>query len=106
MLPSCWRLAATEETYFNRFFQRELNQMDPLVDKNKEKKGFSKSSPKKSPINKKDSEQNEKAANEEERINQMSEILEDNDIIFNEMSVNPDPKEGIDKLEEKAEVNY
>ena len=80
--------------------------MDTIADKDDGKKRFSKSSPKKSPLKKKESEQNIKTANEEERINETFERQEDKDIIFNEMSVNPDPNEGINTLEEKAEVNY
>ena len=92
MLPLCWRLITAEGTYFySVFFQRELNQMDTDVDMNKGKKRFRKSSPKKSPAKKKESEQNNKTATEEERVNQTSERQEDKDIIFNEMSVNPDP---------------
>ena len=96
---------STGSLFLQCFFQRELNQMDTVVDTNKGKKRFSKSSPKKSPAKKNESEQNNKTATEEERVNQTSERQEDKDIIFNEMSVNPDPKEGIDTLEEKAEVN-
>ena len=64
-----------------------------------------KGSPKKSQIKEKEFEQNNETINEEERVNQTPERQEDKDTIFNEISVNPDPKEGIDKLEEKAEVN-
>ena len=80
--------------------------MDTVVDTNKGKKRFSKSSPKKSPIKKKEFKHNNETANEEERVNQTPERQEDKDILFKLKSVNPDPKEGIDKLEEKAEVNY